>query len=185
MFGFFRRKRTEPKQDPLAAYDAALESLEAEGAQLRRSAATLIALRADLSRAVEKHEAQIHALEGRANEAQGRGDESLASTLLADRVHAERMLETSREALAKTEADAELLETAARENAEKLSALRAERTQARARLAVGGAVMVAFQHTGDRVLSSLKLEQARDEVERAQALAEIYREDQQSSKLKD
>ena len=178
MFGFFRRKKPETKPDPLAAFDAALESLEAEGAQIRRSAATLIALRADLSRAVDKHEAQIRALEARANEAQGKGDESLASTLLADRVHAERMLESTREALAKTEADAELLESAARENAEKLSALRAERTQARARLAVGGAVSVAFQHTGDRVLRSLKLEEARDEIERAQALAEIYREDQ-------
>jgi chromosome segregation ATPase len=173
MFGFLRRKSPQPPKDPLALYDEALESLDREGAQIRRSAATLFAARAELARSVERYRSQLRQIDERASTA----EKAAKATLGRDADHARRMLASAEETLAKTEANASALEEAGRELMDRLSSLKAERATAQAQLAAGVALETAFRPTAERTRRMLALDHARDEVERAHALAEIYREE--------
>lgn len=176
-FGFFRRKPPARDPDPLAAYDQLLEDLERQAAEVRRSAATLLALKAELARGLEGYRQQREELDRRGQVAEQRRDARAETTLLRDAQHLRAQIAASEEALARAEADAALLIETAEGLAREISQLRAERTQARAQIAAGARVTDALRERSDRVLKKLALEAARDEVERAHALAQIYRED--------
>jgi hypothetical protein len=175
MFGFFRRKPPKPK-DPLAVYDAALEDLSREGSAIRRSAATLLALRSELLRNLEKQKGQEAALRQRMEEARAREDLLCLQTLTRDLELLAPRREANEAALAKAEADAATLTETAEALQREQSDLRAERETAHAQLALGQAIHTAFV-APVRLERTLALEAARDEVERAHALAEIYREE--------
>ena len=56
VFGFFKKKDKAAAKpvDPLEAFDAVVESMERQGEELRRSAATLLALKAQFDRVTPK-----------------------------------------------------------------------------------------------------------------------------------
>jgi hypothetical protein len=175
MFGFFRRKKPAPP-DPLAAFDAALEDLQREGATLRRSAATLLALRGELTRTLEKQRAQRASLSARLAEAIERGDGQVAQALQRDLGHLDAQIAANTDAQTKAEADSATLTETGLLLQQRQSDLEAERAGAQARLALGHvieAALVAPQRS-ERLIA---LDAARDEIERAHALAEIYREE--------
>lgn len=178
MFGLFRRKKKPaPPLDPLAAYDQLLEELERQGADVRRSAATLLALRGELTRAIERDRKRIEDAQRRRGEAVARADARAERTMDRDVLELGKQVFASEEALARTQADAELLLELADELGRRASELRAERTSARARFAAGQLVATALQERTKEFKEALIVDAARDEVERAHALAEIYREE--------
>ena len=88
-----------------------------------------------------------------------------------------RRLSEADAALAQVEGDAAALAEAARGVAAQVEELERERRSARARLAAGTLVTAALGAQVEKVEQFLALDAARDEVERAHALAELYRED--------
>jgi phage shock protein A len=175
---FFRRKKAPaPAADPLAAYDALLDEVERQAADVRRAAATLLAARGELARAAERATREGEALEGRRAEAERLGEGRVAAVLVRDVEAARARAAQARQALARTERDGPLLLEAARRLAGEAEALRAERGGAVAQLAADRAVVGALRERVDRVSRALALDAARDEVERAHQLAEIYREE--------
>jgi len=177
VFGLFKRKAPPAPADPLALFDGAIEAAEREAGEVRRSAATLLALKATLERDVARHEEQRRELGVRLDEAARAGDERASRLLEADVRRAESSLRAAEDALARAAADAELLLEGARETALRVEGLKAERAAAQARLLAGQAAGTAMKAEGARLKGELGLTQARDEVERARALAEIWRED--------
>lgn len=176
MFRLFRR-RPRPPADPLATYDGYLESVERQGVEVRRSAATLLALRGELGRSEERHERRLAELHERLEQARVKRDARAAEALERDAAQVQRLLESTREALAKATVDGELLLEAAKRLADELVGLKAERESAAARLTAGTAVTETMKRRSEQVSRLLALDAARDEVERAHALAELYRED--------
>lgn len=176
MFGLFRRKRPKPV-DPLAAYDGAIEALEREGAAIRQSAATLLVLRAELLRSISKQSAKAAELSRRLEEAKAKDDLLSVRTLGRDLEQLSQRIALNREALAKVEADAATLTDSAEELQRRQGDLVAEREGAHAQLALGQAAITAFVPPSHKVERTVALDAARDEVERAHALAEIYREE--------
>ncbi|MGZ3461402.1 MAG: hypothetical protein ACXU86_23165, partial [Archangium sp.] len=83
--------------------------------------------------------------------------------------------------LHRAEQDGKLLQEAAADLGNRLAELRTERESASARLAVGGLVTGALREQVERFEKVLAVDAARDEVERAHALAEIYREERGGS----
>lgn len=171
VFGFFKKKRAAPV-DPLAAFDEMISSLERQGAAARRSAATLLSLRAELRRDEEKFSHRLEELAGKRSD-----DPRVADVLRRDRGDAQRMLARTREALQEAERDATLLMEAAEHLSRQLAGLKEERQGARARLSGGLQVSAALQAQHADFERVMKLDAARDEVEKAHALAEIYRDD--------
>jgi phage shock protein A len=183
LFDWWRkRKKQQPRLplDPLAAFDQLLEDLERQGAEVRRSAATLLALKGDLSRTEARYVQRMEELGRRQVEATDKGDVLLVGTLERDRSQTEALLAATRESLWRAEEDAKLLLQAAAELNHRVAELRVEREGASARLAVGGLVSVALRERVERLDKVLAVESARDEVERAHALADIYREQQRA-----
>ncbi|CAM4056617.1 hypothetical protein G4177_36005 [Corallococcus sp. ZKHCc1 1396] len=178
MFGFLKRKKTPPASvDPLATFDRLIEDLERQAAEVRKSAATLLALKGELARGVTRYTARLGDIAGRRQTAQERGDAKGVGVLERDRVQTERLLESTRESLRRAERDSGLLLSAAGELGERVADLRIERESASARMAVGGVVTDALREQVERFDRVLALEAARDEVEKAHALADIYREE--------
>lgn len=178
VFGFLRRKKKpSARTDPLAAYDGLLEDLERQGREVRRSAATLLALRGQLARGEEQQRSRLAQLRERIADAVAHGDVRSQITLERDAAHIEQQLASTTESLARASVDGELLLEAAGELSRQLQELQAERTTAQARLTSGLAVSQTLLQRTARVDKVLALDAARDEVERAHALAEIYRED--------
>lgn len=176
VFGFFKKKPTPPKAtDPLAVFDAVIASLERQGAEVRKSAATLLALRAELSRDQGKYEQRITTTEGKLERAEG--DPKVEKTLRRDLLEAKQLLERTREAHAQAETNAKLLMEAAEDLSKQLAELAEERQSARARLSAGVMVSDALKAQVANFDRVMKLDKARDEVEKAHALAELYRED--------
>lgn len=179
MFGWLRRKSKKRESwDPLAAYDEMIEDLEKEAARIRQSAATLAMCRSELSRRIETAKPKLEDLDRRFEEADRAGEALLAKTFDSDRERARRVLTSDEASLKKTEDDAELLATAAHRLADRIAELKSERVSARANLAMGGAVSEAMRADAGNFRRALELDEARDEVERAHALAEMYREEQ-------
>lgn len=176
MFGLFKKKAAPAKPaDPLAVFDAVIASLERQGAEVRKSAATLLALRSELNRDEEKYERRLTATRQRLDRA---GDDAKAQkTLARDLAEAQQLISTTKEAHAQAEANAKLLMEAAEELSRQLAELKEERQSARARLSAGVMVSEALRAQVANFDRVLKLDQARDEVEKAHALAELYRED--------
>lgn len=187
MFGFFKKKEKGPARptDPLEAFDAVVESMERQGEELRRSAATLLALKAQFARDEAKYLAQQKQLDARVVEAASLGDAKAETVLRRDRLETQRRLDETLKARAQAVEDAELLSEAAREHASKLAELKDERQRAKARLSAGLVVSEALQAQVQEVDRVLKLDRARDEIERAHALADIYREDAAKKRQRD
>ena len=176
MFGFLKKKTTAPKAtDPLAVFDAVIASLERQGAEVRKSAATLLALRAELARDEGKYESRIAATQQKLERALG--EPKIEKTLRRDLLEAKQLLERTQEAHAQAEANARLLMEAAEDLSKQLAELAEERQSARARLSAGVMVSDALKAQVANFDRVMKLDQARDEVEKAHALAELYRED--------
>lgn len=176
VFDFLRKKKKKaPKQDPLAAFDGVIESLDRQGGEVRRSAATLLALRKELKRDLDKYSARIRELEGRLIEASG--DPLAEKTLTRDASQANAMLKETKAALAKADGDAKLLLEAAEDLGKKVESLKEERQSARARLSADVSVSDALRTQMAEFDRVLTLDAARDEIEKAHALAELYRED--------
>jgi hypothetical protein len=174
-----RKKKPEAKADPLAAFDGVIESVDRQGAEVRKSAATLLALRGELTRDVKKYEGRITELNRRVVDASAQaGNERALKTLRRDLEEAQRLLQTTLEAQATSEANAKLLMETAEGLARQVSELREERVSARARLSAGLVVSEALQAKAAEFDKFMKLDAARDEIERANALAELYRDDQ-------
>ncbi|MBF5041130.1 hypothetical protein FGE12_01900 [Aggregicoccus sp. 17bor-14] len=178
LFDWWRKRRARAAPDPLATYDRVLGELEQEAARVRRAAAALLALQGELRRSAERAAAHLRELDGRADDARRRGDDRAAQVLHADRARSEEEGRAARAALARVEADAEVLVAAARSLEERLGALRREREDAALRLRAGELVQEALRLPGERFEHRVALDAARDEVERAHALAELYREEQ-------
>ena len=184
MFGFLKRKKKVPElKDPLAVYDGFIESLERQGAEVRKSAATLLALRGDLTRDVQKYEARAKDLTARVRVAEAKGDLAATRTLRRDLEEAVGMGEQSQKALIDANEDAQLLLEAAGDSAKRVAELKSERQSAKARLATGQVVSSALRQQVEQFDRVLALDAARDEVERARALADVYRDDADKKRL--
>ena len=184
MFGFLKRKRKASElKDPLAVYDGFIESLERQGAEVRKSAATLLALRGDLTRDVQKYEARAKDLTARVRVAEAKGDLAATRTLRRDLEEAVGMGEQSQKALIDANEDAQLLLEAAGDSAKRVAELKSERQSAKARLATGQVVSSALRQQVEQFDRVLALDAARDEVERARALADVYRDDADKKRL--
>ncbi|MFY2558372.1 hypothetical protein ACN469_12130 [Corallococcus terminator] len=177
-FGLWKRKKERARPaDPLVAFDALLENLDRQAAELRKSAATLLALKGDLARAVERYSRRLDELASRHATAASRGDTKAVAVLTKDRTQAEALLATTRESLERADSDGKLLLEAASELGDRVEELRHERESASARLTLGGIVTDALKEQVARFEQALVVDAARDEVERAHALAEVYREE--------
>ncbi len=180
MWPWSRKKKSsegETPRDPLVAYDAAIEDMERHAGAVRRSAATLLALKGELTRDLRRCAEEEAALETRTRLATARGDRSVLRTLESDRLDVRRVAIETEAALTSADEDAALLLETAGELARQLAELEAERRSAKARVSVGKVVSEALQARDQKVEQVLALDQARDEVERAHALAQIYREE--------
>lgn len=176
MFGLFKKKsKAQTVVDPLAVFDTVIASLDRQGAEVRRSAATLLALRAELARDEAKYEKRVLTIEEKLQRAFG--EPKVEKTLKRDQQEAQRLLETTREAHAQAETNAKLLMEAAEDLSRQLAELQEERQSARARLSAGVMVSDALKAQVANFDRVMKLDRARDEVEKAHALAELYRED--------
>ena len=178
-FGLLRRRKKEPSRpaDPLAAFDQLIENLERQAAEVRKSAATLLALKADLVRAEERYSRRLLELTSRRATAKERCDARAVRVLEKDQAQAEDLLAGTRDSLARAESDGRLLLEAASELGDRVVELRRERESASARLTVGGLVTDALRERVARFDQALVVDAARDEIERAHALADIYREE--------
>ncbi|MDC0707406.1 hypothetical protein POL68_02880 [Stigmatella sp. ncwal1] len=177
LFGFWRKKDKKKPVDPLAAFDQLIEDLERQGAEVRKSAATLLALKGELSRSLERYSRRLEDIAQRCGVAESRGDVKGAQVLRRDQEQAQALLRSTRESLDRTDLDSRLLLEAAAELGARATELRIERQSASARLTAGSLVTGAMREQVARIEKVLAVDAARDEVERAHALAEIYREE--------
>jgi phage shock protein A len=183
LFEFLKRKKKPAKEDkkpldPVAAYNGFIESLERQAAEVRKSAATLLALRGELARDRERYQRRIGEADERLKVAETNGDARAERTLRRDREEAQELLEQSEKALASANEDAALLMEAAEDLARRGRELKAERQSALARFRVGAAVSRALARRVEEFDKLMALDAARDEVEKAHALADIYREEE-------
>lgn len=176
--GFFTKKKAPKKpDDPLAVFDQVIASLSRQAGEVRRSAATLLALKGELSREQARYQKRLKELEDRRADARRAEDSKAELTLEKDRIDAQRRLDETKEALARAVSDAELLKETAEQLGRQVSELEDERLSAKARMSAGVAVTEALKTHAAQLERVLKLDAARDEVEKAHALAELYRED--------
>jgi phage shock protein A len=179
-FGFWRKKKKEEKKkpaDPLAAFDQLIEDMERQGAEVRKSAATLLALKGELTRSVERYTRRLADMAGRYTVAESNADVKAMQVLHRDQEQTEALLKSTREALERAEKDSRLLLETANEVGARVTELRTERQSASARLMAGSLVTGAMLEQVERVERVLAVDAARDEIERAHQLAEIYREE--------
>lgn len=178
MFSLFkRRKKDVPPKDPIAAFDAVIEQLERQGAEVRKSAAALLAAKGELVRSQERYRRQRVEMQARIETAGERGDRKAETVLRRDLEQAERSLRSTEEALARVDGDAAVLMDLAQDLGEQSAQLRMERNSARARLDAENVVTDTLKQRTRRIEQVLAVDAARDELERAHALADIYRED--------
>lgn len=181
IFGFFRKKKKAQKPaDPLAAFDQLIEDLERQGAEVRKSAATLLALKGELTRSVDRYTRRMAELAERHGVAESRSDIKAMQVLHRDQQQTEALLKSTREALERAEKDSQLLLEAANEVGARVTELRTERQSASARLVAGSLVSGAMREQVERIEKVLAVDAARDEIERAHQLAEIYREEREA-----
>lgn len=179
VLGFFKKKAKPTKEptDPLEAFDQLIASLERQGAQVRKSAATLLALRGDLVRDQDRIGKRLTTVEEKLTRAMG--DPAAEKVLQRDLADAQRLLEKTKESFAQADTDSKLLLETADQLGRELVELKEERQSAKARLNAGLVVSEALRSRALGFDKVMKLDAARDEVERAHALAELYREETQ------
>lgn len=175
--GFLWKRKAPPRKDvdPLEAFDQMIASLERQGAEVRKSAATLLALRGELVRERDKLQKRLAGLDDR--RAKADGDEVVERTLLRDETEAKRALAKAEDSCTQAERDGKLLMETAETLTAQLAELKEERIAARTRLSAGLMVSDALKARVANFDKAMKLDAARDEVERAHALAELYREE--------
>ncbi|MBL9038790.1 MAG: hypothetical protein JNG84_09770, partial [Archangium sp.] len=128
MFGWLRGKKPEPKRvAPLATFDGVIASFERQASEIRKSAATLLALRASLSADLARDAQRRAGLESRLAEAQQQKDALLESTFLRDIRDTTRRQAETEAALETAKNDAQLLIEAAERVQATLSELKTER----------------------------------------------------------
>jgi phage shock protein A len=178
MWPFKRKAKTEKPRpvSPLQVFDEVIGSLEKQATEARRSAATLLALRGELKREVDKYESRKQNSAARVLLAKAANDAKALRVLEEDTKTAERNLVKTQEAFALATRDSERLVQAAGAIQKQLAELKEERRSAQARLHLGLEVSATLKQQADDFERLMKLDRARDEVERAHALAELYRE---------
>jgi phage shock protein A len=178
VFGWLSRKRRGATSgDPIAAFDEVIQSLERQGVEVRKSAATLIALRSDLRRDRQKYAVRMTEIGARLATAARDGDEVAERALERDRDQTTRLLAQTEQALADADRNSRELLEAADGLGRQAADLKAERQSARARLSSSVEVSEALKARSMEFERLMRLDEARDEIERAQALADLYRED--------
>ena len=186
LMGWIKGRFAKPKSvedDPVKAYDRRLDTLTSRAAELRRTAATLLAARGEIDRALKAAQSAEEQARSRLAQAAGRAD--IVQVLESDIARAQERAKPLADERVRIDVEAKgLSETVAKVEAE-AEALRRERDSVAARLAASRSVAEA----SGKVLSEnfgemAALERARDEVERAHALADVVREDLKELKKK-
>ena len=177
LFDWLRPKRARVPEDPMLAFDRRIDALTARAGALRRSAATLLTVRRELDRKLEG--LGRHAQAAQDSEAQARegGDADTAAVLHADQQRFAGEQAHVREQREKVVVDAAALTDAVQGIEKELETLRRERDSARVQLAARDMLASTRPALEERIDELLHLDAARDEIERAHALAEIYQED--------
>jgi phage shock protein A len=175
----FTKKAAE--DDPVKAYDQRLDSLQARATELRRSAATLLAARGELDRSIGAAQEQESQARERLVKAAFKPD--VAAVLQADVTRAQERARALSEERGRLEDEAGVLaETVGNIEAE-AETLRRERASAQARWTASRTVAAASTRVLVDSLGEMSaLDRARDEIERAHALAQICREDLEAKK---
>jgi SMC interacting uncharacterized protein involved in chromosome segregation len=176
-FDWFRGKKAKVALSPVEAFDLRIDTLGARAAALRKSAATLLTVRRDLDRKLDALGKHLEAARGQRDRALRERDGEAAAVLATDQARFERDHTYLLEQKAKVSTDAEALTEAVKAVEAEAEALRRERDGARVQLEAAHVVVQTRTAVDDRVDQLMQLDAARDEVERAHALAEIYRED--------
>ena len=179
LWSWFKKRfgRAPPEaEDPVKAFDQRLDTLGARACELRRSAATLLAARGEIDRAIVAAKDAEQQARDRLGKAAGRAD--IAAVLEADAARAAERQQALKEQREKLETEAKALaETVGKVEAD-AELLRREREAVQARWKASRTVTEASSKVLSDSFSELAaLERARDEVERAHALADITRED--------
>lgn len=176
--GFIFKKRPETApSDPLKAYDGMIESLDRQAAQVRRSAATLLALKGELGRDNERYGKRCSEIQQRLTAAAAKGDTRAEKALKRDLEECKDLCEQTQKALESANDDAQVLLETAEDLARRARELKSERLSASARLKSGQVVSGALKQQAEEFNRVMAIDAARDEVEKARALADIYRED--------
>lgn len=170
-------RRAPRKADPLAIYDRQLDGLAKRVQALRRSAASLLAARRELDRKLEAGREKLAALLPRIEQADDAGDRETGAILQSDRARIDREMEHLSEQRLKAGADAEALIEAVGSLEQQREALAREREDAQLRVAAAAEWDTAHGALASRFDEVIALDSARDEVERAHQLAQIYREE--------
>jgi phage shock protein A len=177
LFRFWRKKKEKTPADPLAAFDQLIEDLERQAAEVRKSAATLLALKGELTRSVERYTRRLADIGERITVAGSRGDTKAVQVLKRDLEQTQALLKSTKDSLERVEPDSRLLLEAASDVGTRVQELRTERESASARLVAGTLVSGTMRQQVERIEKVLAVDAARDEIERAHQLAEIYREE--------
>jgi hypothetical protein len=178
---FWRRRESERAASPIDAFDQVLEELERQAGEARKAAATLLALGSELKRTLERYRAQREVLIERRLSAQAMHDHGALSVIERDLTGTAERMAATEASLARAEGDGQVLLAAAKEIAEELWNVKGERESAAARFAVDSLVVQALKARLRRFTEAIALDAARDELERAHALAAVWREDRARS----
>lgn len=166
----------------LETYDRAIDALEHQAARVRRSAASLLALRADLIRAVTTTRSRREVLVARKMDANAQGASSLARTLSRDAEELEGHVSVALAQQARVEEEVRLLLASAASLQQELEALRRERADAAVILQAGHALTTTSGEARRLpVTQLLALDAARDEIARVEALLALWKEEQGSA----
>ncbi len=179
---FSKEKKAGPADDPVRVYDELIASVARQGEAVRQSAATLGVLRSQLKRDGERYRQRIAESAERLKAAEALGDATALNRLHRDATEAKRLATECDEGFARADTDARQLLEVAESLASQLTDLKAERLSAKTRMATNVMTQTSLRARADEFDRWLKLDKARDDIERAHALAELYREDDRGKK---
>jgi hypothetical protein len=116
-------------------------------------------------------------IEQRITTAAAKGDERAERALRRDLEESKDLCDQTEKALNSANDDAQVLLETAEDLARRARELKSERLSAQARLKSGQVVSTALKAQAEEFDRVMAIDAARDEVERARALADIYREE--------
>ncbi len=184
MIGWLKKRlglgEPEKAPDPLAGFDQRLQVLTRRTSELRRSAATLLSLRGDLERGIEQAKAQADEARRKASDPAA---ERIRSVLEDDAERAQQRAVELQAELERVRVEAAALSETVQSLEREAEQVRRERASAVARHTANQAMLDTGGERA-RVEGLIALERARDEAEKAQALAELAREDAEARKAK-
>jgi phage shock protein A len=180
-FGWLKKRFTRKAKvgrDPLLrVFDERVDELERRAAELRLSAATLLATRGDLERGKLAADARAAQCRTRSDQAKKSEDAHGQAVLVADAEAATTEAEGFAKQMMQVDEDARAITETVRKLESELASLRQERAGAEARLTAAAAVTGASRALAEKAYQIRELDEARDGVEKAKALADVYRED--------